>query len=106
MPAFFDAAALAGQFDAEMAAILELERENHPDQIARIAGGIEVDRAGQRPLAGYRKPRLADHALEYAEFVANLPKNLIIFHEVAGTRALFDKFHHSRILKYCADAVL
>ena len=100
VPAFLDAAALAGQLDAEVAAILELERENRPDEIARIAGGIEVDAAGQRPLARYRKSRLADHALEHAEFVANLPDDSVVLNQVSSARALLDQFHHVQILAF------
>jgi hypothetical protein len=33
VPAFFDAAALAGQPDAELAAVLELEGQQRPDEI-------------------------------------------------------------------------
>ena len=55
VPAFRNGSALAGQRDAEMTAVLEPEGEDVADQIAGFPRGIEIDGAGQRPLAGNRQ---------------------------------------------------
>ncbi len=53
--AFRDRSALAGERDADVTAVLELEREDGTDEIDGFPGGHEVDGAGQRPLAGNRQ---------------------------------------------------
>src|SRR4029077_7279200 len=88
----------AGQRDADVTAILELEGEDVADQIGGLPGGFEVEGAGQRSLAGNRQARWRDHALKDAEFVMNLADDLIVPHQVADARALLDELHHLRIL--------